>query len=58
MDSVTISAPMSIIRSRLRPRILFGLLVAMLALTACENNMSDEEIEEIDEMTRFVQSMD
>ncbi len=55
MDSVTISVPLSIIRSRLRLRILFGLLVAMLALTACENNMSDEEI---DEMTCFVQSMD
>ncbi len=49
---------MSIIRSRLRPRILFGLLVAMLALTACENNMSDEEIEKSDAMTRFVQNMD
>ncbi len=58
MDSVTISVPMSIIRSRLRLKILFGLLVAMLALTACENNMSDEEIEKSDAMTRFVQNMD
>ena len=39
---------MSIIGARLRPSILFGLLVAMLVLTACESNVSDEEIERMD----------
>ncbi len=48
MDSITISAPMSIIRSRLHPSVLFGLLVAMLVLTACESNVSYGEDERMD----------
>ena len=39
---------MSIIRSRLRPSILFGLLVAMMVLTAYESKLTDKEIERMD----------
>ena len=38
-------------KGSLRPSFLFGLLVAMLVLTACESNVSDEEIERMDRVT-------